>query len=104
MSIVEVAGVVLSIMGAGFFLAGTVGILRYPDLHTRLHAVTKADNVGLGLLVAGLALLSGSIVVAIKLVLIWLLVLIASATSCCLVASTVPSSTSGQQGADGYVD
>jgi hypothetical protein len=39
-----------------FFLAGTVGVLRFPDTHSRLHALTKADNLGLGLVAAGLAL------------------------------------------------
>ena len=45
----------LLIAGAVFFLAGTLGLLRFPDVYTRLHALTKADNVGLGLIVAGLA-------------------------------------------------
>ena len=40
--------------GAFFFLAGTVGLLRFPDALTRLHALTKADNLGLGLIVLGL--------------------------------------------------
>ena len=40
--------------GAFFFLAGTVGLLRFPDSLTRLHALTKADNLGLGLIVLGL--------------------------------------------------
>ena len=40
--------------GAFFFLAGTVGLLRFPDTLTRLHALTKADNLGLGLIVLGL--------------------------------------------------
>ena len=37
-----------------FFLAGTVGLLRFPDTITRLHALTKADNLGLGLIILGL--------------------------------------------------
>ena len=40
--------------GALFFLAGTVGLLRFPDSLTRLHALTKVDNLGLGLVVLGL--------------------------------------------------
>ena len=40
--------------GALFFLAGTVGLLRFPDSLSRLHALTKADNLGLGLIVLGL--------------------------------------------------
>jgi len=41
-------------IGAFFFLAGTVGLLRFPDTITRLHASTKADNLGLGLIILGL--------------------------------------------------
>ena len=67
----------LLIAGAIFFLAGTLGLLRFPDVYTRLHALTKADNVGLGLIVAGLAVHSESWAAAGKLLLIWLLVLLA---------------------------
>jgi len=76
----------LLIMGASFFLAGTLGLLRFPDVYTRLHALTKADNVGLGLLVAGLALQADSWAVAGKLLLIWLLVMLAGASVSHLVA------------------
>jgi multicomponent Na+:H+ antiporter subunit G len=47
--------------GVLFFLAGVVGLLRFPDALTRLHALTKADNVGLGLIVAGLLPQAGSV-------------------------------------------
>ena len=57
-----------------------------PDLHSRLHALTKADNLGLGLLAIGLALLDGGLVTSIKLFLIWLLVMAASAASSYLIA------------------
>jgi multicomponent Na+:H+ antiporter subunit G len=68
----------LILLAAFFFLAGTVGLLRFPDVFTRLHALTKADNVGLGLLVAGLAIHTGWWAAG-KLIVIWLLVLGASA-------------------------
>jgi multicomponent Na+:H+ antiporter subunit G len=71
---------------AFFFVAGTVGLLRFPDLYTRLHALTKADNLGLGLAVIGLAIRSGSLAVTVKLLVVWLLALLASSTSCHLVA------------------
>jgi multicomponent Na+:H+ antiporter subunit G len=73
-------------MGAIFFLAGTAGLLRFPDVYTRLHALTKADNVGLGLIIAGLALDAESMGAVLKLLLIWALALLASATSCHLIA------------------
>jgi len=72
--------------GAFFFAAGTVGLLRFPDIYTRLHALTKADNFGLGVMFTGLAVASGSWFVALKLLLIWLLVMFASTTACHLVA------------------
>lgn len=76
--------------GAFFFLAGTVGLLRFPDTFTRLHALTKADNLGLGLVVLGLLPQAGSVGAAIKLILIWLLVLLASAVVSQLIARAMP--------------
>jgi multicomponent Na+:H+ antiporter subunit G len=74
------------LLGLVFFIAGTVGLLRLPDLFTRLHALTKADNLGLGFIAAGLAIYSGSLTTALKLFLIWLLVMISSAVASHLIA------------------
>ncbi len=76
----------LFILGGVFFLAGTAGLLRFPDVYTRVHALTKADNVGLGFIVAGLALQAESWFVVGKLLLIWWLVLFASACVSHLIA------------------
>ena len=76
----------LIVSGLGFYLAGSIGLLRLPDLYSRLHALTKADNLGLGLLVAGLALLASDLLIALKLIVIWLAVLAASAASAHLIA------------------
>ena len=85
---VDVLTVGLLVAGATFFVAGTVGLLRFPDLYTRLHALTKADNVGLGLVVIGLALQTESLARALSLVVIWLLVMLASASAGHLIART----------------
>jgi multicomponent Na+:H+ antiporter subunit G len=77
----------LMLVGAGFFLAGTLGLVRFPDVYTRLHALTKADNLGLGLIVLGLMLQSESVATAGKLLFIWLLLLAASASASQLIAS-----------------
>jgi multicomponent Na+:H+ antiporter subunit G len=74
--------------GAFFFLAGTVGLLRFPDTLTRLHALTKADNLGLGLVVLGLLPQAGSLRDGLKLASIWLLGLLAGATVSQLIART----------------
>jgi multicomponent Na+:H+ antiporter subunit G len=75
-------------IGAGvfFFVAGTVGLLRFPDTLTRLHALTKADNLGLGLVVLGLLPQIDGIVNGVKLIAIWLLVMLSSADAGQLIA------------------
>ena len=72
--------------GAFFYLAGTVGLLRFPDAYTRLHALTKADNLGLALLVIGLLPQVDGLLTALKLVLVWLLVMLSSAAVSQLIA------------------
>lgn len=64
--------------GAFLFMAGTVGLLRFPDQLSRLHALTKVDNLGLGLIVAGL-IPQGGVLLALKLVCAWLLVQVSGA-------------------------
>jgi multicomponent Na+:H+ antiporter subunit G len=88
MNIADLVTFVLLFVGAIFFFAGTVGLLRFPDVHSRLHALTKADNLGLGFVVAGLLLRADSPAVAVKLVVVWALAILASATSCYLVANS----------------
>ncbi len=72
--------------GAFFFLAGTVGLLRFPDAYTRLHALTKADNLGLGLVVLGLLPQVSGVAGMLKLIAIWLLVLLSGAVASQLIA------------------
>ncbi|MCC5806525.1 MAG: monovalent cation/H(+) antiporter subunit G [Opitutales bacterium] len=82
MSAADWATVVFGTAGAFFFLGGTLGLLRFPDLFSRLHALTKADNLGLGLIVVGLLFQADSIAVGLKLLLIWSLALLASSSAC----------------------
>jgi len=86
MTLIDYLSAILLIGGGFFFLAGTLGLLRFPDVYTRLHALTKADNVGLGLVVASLALQASSWSEAGKLLLTWILVLLAGASVAHLIA------------------
>jgi multicomponent Na+:H+ antiporter subunit G len=78
--------------GALFFLAGTVGLLRFPDPLTRLHALTKVDNLGLGLIVLGLLPQANGWLGAVKLASIWLLVQLSGAIVTQLIAGTIRES------------
>jgi multicomponent Na+:H+ antiporter subunit G len=86
MSVLDVFTVAAVCAGAFFFLAGSVGLLRFPDTLTRLHALTKADNLGLGLIVLGLLPRVDGVLAGVKLVAIWLLALLASAAASQLIA------------------
>ena len=86
MSIADLFSVVAISAGLVFFLAGTVGLLRFPDSLTRLHALTKADNLGLGLVVLGLLPQASGLLGGLKLVGVWLLVLLSSATVAQIIA------------------
>jgi len=82
----DIMTIVAVSVSAFFFLAGTVGLLRFPDTLTRLHALTKADNLGLGLLVLGLLPQAESLRGGIKLICVWIIVLLAGATVSQLIA------------------
>lgn len=87
MTLLELVAGLLLCAGALFFLAGTLGILRFPDVHSRLHALTKADNLGLGFVVAGLATRAEHPAQAVKLAMIWGLVLLSSSVNSQLIAA-----------------
>lgn len=78
--------ILLISIGVVFFVAGTVGLLRFPDFYTRAHSMAKADNVGLGLVVGGLAFQAGSFTTLIQLLLVWFLVMLSSASGAHLLA------------------
>ena len=87
MSILDWFSCALLIAAFFFFLAGTVALFRFPDLYSRLHALTKADNVGLGFTVIAMALQASSWLDLFKLALIWLTVLVTSACISFLIAN-----------------
>lgn len=72
--------------GLFFFFSGSIGLLRLPDLFSRLHALAKADNVGLALVALGVIILEPDRLNDFKIAAIWLLVMAASAISSHLVA------------------
>ena len=81
----------IAAIGAGtfFFFAGTVGLLRFPDSLTRLHALTKADNLGLGLVALGLLPRADGALSAFKLIVIWALVLLSGASTAQLIGRSL---------------
>lgn len=88
-AVLNAASIIFVSAGVFFFVAGTAGLLRFPDTLTRLHALTKADNLGLGLIVLGLLPRVDGVLAGVKLLVIWAFVLVASAAASQLIARVV---------------
>ena len=56
MSPVDVLSAVLMLTGVAFTVIAAVGLVRLPDLFSRMHAATKATTLGLALVLLGAAL------------------------------------------------
>lgn len=69
-AIVDLLSWMLLLAGCAFLVTGGIGILRFPDIYTRLHAASVTDTAGAGLIVAGLMLQGGFSLVTVKLLLI----------------------------------
>lgn len=67
--------------GGIFCVIGAVGLLRMPDLYTRMHATSVIETLGAGLILLGLALQAGFTLVLAKLLIIGLLIFFTSPAS-----------------------
>jgi multicomponent Na+:H+ antiporter subunit G len=66
--IVELASWVLILLGSFFTLVGAFGLVRMPDVFTRMHAASVTDTLGVGFLILGMCLQAGLGLVTLKLV------------------------------------
>ncbi len=94
----DVITIVATLLGTVFFVAGSVGLLRFPDVFSRLHALTKADNLGLGLIALGVAAQADSIAYAAKVGLVWLMTVLGSAVVSHLIARDALANDPEMQG------
>ncbi len=76
----ELLGISTLFLGVFFLTAGTVGLIRFPTAISKLHALTKADNLGFGFLVLSGIFYHKDFFTTLKLILIWFLVIISSST------------------------
>ena len=89
--------IAMTAAGLIFFAAGTLGLIRFPDTHSRLHALTKADNLGLGLIALGLTVQAPGGADLFKLVLIWALAILAAGATAQLVARVAAPADLGDE-------
>ena len=81
MSVTDALSWLLLASGAVFCVIGAIGLLRMPDLYTRIHAASLIDTLGAGLILAGLMLQAGLTLVSVKLLAIALLIFFTSPTA-----------------------
>ncbi|HHY05917.1 MAG TPA: monovalent cation/H(+) antiporter subunit G [Clostridia bacterium] len=73
-----IVALVLLFSGFFFIVVAALGVIRFPDFYTRLHAAGKGDTLGIALFVLGLAVYNGFNFVSLKLLLIVLFVFLAN--------------------------
>ncbi len=81
MNIMQALSIPFLLGGFFFFLAATVGLLRFPDFYTRLHATGKGDTLAVLLSLIGLSVYEGFSFTAVKILFIAVFMFLAQPTS-----------------------
>lgn len=79
--IVDIISWFCLLVGGFLCVSGAVGIFRFPDFFTRMHAASVTDSLGSGLIILGLVLQSSEWLVISKLIFILLFIFLTSPTS-----------------------
>lgn len=79
--IIPIIGGIFILGGLFSFLVGTIGILRLPDVFTRIHSAAKCDTLGVFLTLIGLIIFNGFNVTSLKLILILIFIWITNPTA-----------------------
>ncbi|SDB90399.1 multisubunit sodium/proton antiporter, MrpG subunit [Pelagirhabdus alkalitolerans] len=80
--------IILIILSGFFFLVGTLGLIRLPDVFSRMHATTKSDTLGAGLAIVALMVHRGLDPVSVKLFIILIFVLLTNPTGAHIIAKS----------------
>ncbi|TDD22703.1 monovalent cation/H(+) antiporter subunit G [Nonomuraea diastatica] len=86
MILLEILSAVLLAAGALFIVSGAVGLLRFPDFYTRIHATGITDSAGAGLILLGLLLRTTTWEAGVRLLIIMLFLVVTGPTATHLLA------------------
>jgi multicomponent Na+:H+ antiporter subunit G len=67
---IDIISTIFLAAGTFFMITGTVGLLKFPDFYTRLHATGKCDTLGQILIIVGCMIYEGFTFITIKLLLV----------------------------------
>lgn len=86
--ILNIAVIICLSSGLFFFFVGVVGLVRMPDVFTRMHATTKCDTMGAGLIFLGLIIWQGMSFVSLNILLILIFVWLTNPTAAHAIAKS----------------
>ncbi|QLY40227.1 monovalent cation/H(+) antiporter subunit G [Hujiaoplasma nucleasis] len=86
--VLDIIIILFLIAGLFFFFVGVVGLLRMPNVFTRMHATTKCDTMGAGLVFAALIMWQGFSFISANILLILIFVWITNPTAAHAIAKT----------------
>lgn len=89
---IDQLGMALALAGGILSVIGSLGVLRFPDLYTRLHAASITDTGAATLMLFGLALMAGFSQEALKLLIAWAFIMLTSPTASHALANAAWSS------------
>lgn len=87
-TIIDILAFIFITSGVFFFSVSTIGLLRLPDVYTRLHATSKGDTLGAGLCLLGVMLHLGWTLTSLKLSLVIIFIWITSPTASHLIGKS----------------
>ena len=76
MTIQEIITVIFASAGALFMLISLIGLIRFPDFYTRLHAQGVGDTLGALLIIIGMAAATGLNIMSVKIFLIFAIIVL----------------------------
>lgn len=80
-AVLDIATWVCLVGGAIFALIGAIGIIRFPDVYSRMHAASLIETMGAGLILLGLAIQAGLSLISVKLALIFIFLFFTNPTT-----------------------
>ncbi len=86
--IIEIIASIVLLTGAGFMLISALGIVRFPDLYTRMHAATKASSLGVMLILTAVCIYFFSWILLVKAILTILFIFATVPVASHLIAGT----------------
>lgn len=102
-AIFQWVGGALVVIGSLFMVVGAIGLIRMPDVFTRMHAASVSDSLGVGLILLGLIFFAGFTLVAVKLIFLILAIAVTGPTATHAVARAALVAGVRPVGADGAV-